>query len=116
MDETGNTAMFERAWVADRIPSKVMREATVIIDIMQSAAIKNGYDNGDAANSVSDEQLVEHFLGKYMEKCKEGLDLWLSRQAKTFAQSKEYLELKDKADARKAEVEAEKSAAETTED
>lgn len=109
MAQTGNTSMYERAWVADRITSKMMREATVIIDIMQSAALKNRYDNGDpndTSNSVTDEQVVEHFLTKYMEKCKEGVDIWLSRQAKTFAQTKEYLELKEQADAKRAAIEA----------
>jgi hypothetical protein len=108
MEETGNTAMFERAWIVDRVSSKTMREATVIIDIMQSGAIKNRYDTFDE-NAISDEQVVEHYLGKYMDKCKEGLDLWLSRQAATFAKSKEYLEIKDEVEARKAAAEAEKA-------
>jgi hypothetical protein len=105
MEETGNTAMFERAWIVDRISSKTMREATVIIDIMQSAAVKNRYDSSDE-KAIGDDHVVEHYLGKYMDKCKEGLDIWLSRQAATFAKSKEYLELKEKAEAQKAEAEA----------
>jgi hypothetical protein len=75
---TGNWDVYESVMIVDRVNDKHMRDASVIIDIMQSRVITSRFTD------KSDDATVEHYLGKYMDECKKGLDVWLSKQANDF--------------------------------
>lgn len=73
-----NWAIFESPYVVDRVSNKVMREATVIIDIMGGSVVKNRFDE------VADDEVLEHYLTKYKEYATRGVDVWLSKEAQKF--------------------------------
>ncbi|RYD26060.1 MAG: hypothetical protein EOP89_07825 [Lysobacteraceae bacterium] len=78
-DDKANWAIFEVPSVTDRVSSKVMREATVIIDVMGSAVVKNRFDQ------VSSDEVVTHYMTKYKPQVAEAMDIWLSRMSKRIA-------------------------------
>lgn len=78
-DEQGNWAIFENPYLVDRVSAKVMREATVIIDVLGSRAVKNRFD------TVKEEEVVTHYVEKYKEQVKEAMDIWLTRMSRRIA-------------------------------
>lgn len=78
-DTQSNWAIFEIPSVTDRVSNKIMREATVIIDVMGSSVIKNRFDN------VSSDEVVTHYMTKYKPQIAEAMDIWLSRMSRRIA-------------------------------
>lgn len=74
--DRANWQIFERPRVEDRVNNKALTEAQVIIDIMRGKVVKNRFDD------KTDDEVCEHYLGKYMNECKKALDVWLTKQAK----------------------------------
>jgi hypothetical protein len=74
-----NWAIFENPYVADRVSDKMMREATVIIDVMRGVCVKSRFDQ------VTEDEVVHHYLDKYREQVKEAMDIWLNRMAQRMA-------------------------------
>jgi hypothetical protein len=74
---TGSINLFERAEIVDRVKTTLLQKATVVIDLIGGKIIKSRYD-------LDDQQVVEHYLGKYMDECKRGVDTWLTRQGRDF--------------------------------
>lgn len=78
-DDRANWAIFENPYLTDRVSNKIMREATVIIDVMSSKVVKSRF------NEVKDDEVAEHYMTKYKEQVAEAMDIWLSRMAKRIA-------------------------------
>jgi hypothetical protein len=78
-DTEANWSIFENPYVVDRVSNKIMREATVIIDIMRSSVIKSRFTN------PTDDEVVVHYMEKYREQVKEAMDLWLTKMASRMA-------------------------------
>jgi hypothetical protein len=67
-DTSSNWATFEQPQIVDRVSNKHLTEASVIIDILNRAVVKNRHSDGN-----DDKLAVEHFLTKYTELVTEGL-------------------------------------------
>lgn len=78
-DDRNNWAIFENPSVTDRVSNKIMREATVIIDVMGNAVVKSRF------NEVSDAEVVNHYLEKYKPQVAEAMDIWLTRMSRRIA-------------------------------
>lgn len=74
--ERSNHAIFELPSVADRVNAKAMREATVIIDVMQARIVKSRFD------LETDETVVNHYMTKYKGEIAEAMEIWMMRAAK----------------------------------
>lgn len=75
-NEPANWATFERTMVVDRLTTAILTEAQFVIDIMRGECVKN-------RSAQPDDTVTEHYLGKYMQECKKGVDAWLSKQARS---------------------------------
>lgn len=78
-DTQGAWTIFEVPAVIDRVSNKHMREATVIIDVMATNCVKNRFD------TVTEDEVVAHYLTKYKPQVAEAMDLWLSKMSKRIA-------------------------------
>jgi hypothetical protein len=78
-DTQGAWTIFEIPAVIDRVSNKHMREATVIIDVMATNCVKNRFD------TVTEDEVVAHYLTKYKPQVAEAMDLWLSKMSKRIA-------------------------------
>lgn len=76
MDEPGQLDRFEQPSIVDRVSSKHMVEAAIIIDLLNRKMVKNRY-----ASAASPEQFLEYYLEKYAEQITEGLQIWARRSA-----------------------------------
>ena len=76
MDITGNMETFERPSVVDRVNATHLRDASVIIDVINSKVIKSQFTNAEH------DDLVNHYLNKYSAEVKEAIDIWLTGLAK----------------------------------
>jgi len=66
---TGNWKIFERIEIVDRIKKKHLSDASIILDLIKSKVVKSRFDKPD-------EEMMEHFYGKYMKECEKGIDIW----------------------------------------
>lgn len=80
----GNWAIFENPSVVDRVSDKLLREATVIIDVMRSSCVTTRFQN------VTEDEIVNHYMSKYGEQVKEAMGLWLNKMAKRMAQDPKF--------------------------
>lgn len=71
-----NWSLFEVPSVTDRVTNRIMREATIIIDVMSGSCVKSRFDQ------VSDDEVVEHYLTKYRPQVAEAMDVWLSQMTR----------------------------------
>lgn len=78
-DNRDNWAIFENPSVVDRVSNKIMREATVIVDVMSQKVVKSRFDN------VSNDEVATHYIEKYREQVKEAMDIWLTRMSRRIA-------------------------------
>ena len=76
-----NLSFMENPSVVDRVSDKIMRQATVIIDIMNDVIVKNRLrlttDKIDAA--TSDVEILEHYKMKYSDIVEQGRNAWALR-------------------------------------
>ena len=75
MDVTGNFDTFEQPVLVDRINATHLRNANVIIDVMNAKCIKSSFTN------TPPEEVVNHFLEKYRDQVTQAMDVWLSQIA-----------------------------------
>lgn len=79
-DQPSNWESFEKPIVTDRVNSKHLMDYSVIIDVINSKAVKNSF----AANSA-DADVVNHYLNRYRDIVTEAMDIWLNDLAKKVA-------------------------------
>lgn len=76
-----NLKVMENPSVVDRVSDKIMRQATVIIDIMNDVIVKNRLrlktDKIDAA--TSDAEILEYYKTKYSDIVEQGRNAWALR-------------------------------------
>lgn len=76
MEVTGNVDLFEQPVLVDRVNAIHLRNANIIIDVMNATVVKNSM-----AESNSDEEVVNYYLNKYREHVEQAMDLWLTNVA-----------------------------------
>lgn len=74
-NEPRNWAVFEQPSVVDSVTTKIMAEATVIIDVLNAAVVKSRYTD------TAVEDVIQHYLTKYRAQVVEAMDVWTSREA-----------------------------------
>lgn len=74
-DTTGNLTSYEQPSLVDRVNDVHMRNANVIIDVLNGKAIKNSFAD------TPDDQVVQHYMEKYRPQVTEAMDIWLSQKA-----------------------------------
>ncbi|RYD47073.1 MAG: hypothetical protein EOP83_28635, partial [Verrucomicrobiaceae bacterium] len=57
-NDRNNWELFENPSVTDRVSAKIMREATIIIDVMSGECVKSRFE-------VDEAEVVEHYMTKY---------------------------------------------------
>lgn len=76
--DKNNIALQEHPQLVDRISNRILREATVIIDIISESVIKNrirmSLDTVDP--ETLDAQVLQHFMGKYHDLIQQGRNSW----------------------------------------
>ena len=75
---------FERVKVADSLNTSTIRNATVIIDILNKKCVKNNLDK------APEEEIVKHYYDQYADKIEQGFKIWIGKQTRAFMQSSEY--------------------------
>jgi hypothetical protein len=71
-----NWESFEQPLLVDRINATHIRNANIIIDVINTKAVKNSF------TSNTDEEVVEHYLNKYRQHVTQAMDVWLTQHAK----------------------------------
>lgn len=79
-DTQGNWKITERPEIVDRVSDKILREATVIIDVTRSTCLTKRFDH------ISDAEVVHHYMTKFGEYVKEAMGVWLRKMAAKMAQ------------------------------
>lgn len=74
-DITGSEAQFEKPYVVDRVNDIQMRNANIIVDVLNGVCVKNGFPD------TPSDQVAHHFLERYREQVKEAMDIWLTKAA-----------------------------------
>jgi hypothetical protein len=74
--------VVEEVAIVDRVTPKHQTFSTLIVDILESKCVKNGF-----AGSTNDEAMA-HFMQKYKEQIKEAVGIWLEREAQKMAATK----------------------------
>lgn len=76
-DASDNWTVLEETSVVDRVSDKLVREASIIIDVMnKSCVINNAFSGTDKA------VVAEYYMNKYQTQITEATDIWLARQAR----------------------------------
>lgn len=70
-DRQDNWDSFEQPVVVDRVNDTHMRNANVIIDVLQGRAVKNSFS---AHNT--DEEVTQHYLAKYAKYVEDAFKVW----------------------------------------
>jgi hypothetical protein len=76
MEVDGQLKRFEQPSIVDRVQRKHLVNATIIIDLLNRAVVKNRH-----AELGTDEQFLEFYMEKYAEQITEGLRIWAQRSA-----------------------------------
>jgi hypothetical protein len=69
-ESNDNFDIFESPSVVDRVSSRHMTEATVIIDINNKRTLKNRFEAAD------DAEVADHYLTKYADQVNQAMDIW----------------------------------------
>lgn len=76
-DNPDNWTALEETSVVDRVSDKLVREASVIIDVMnKSCIVNNVYSDTDKT------AITEYYMNKYQNQIAEATDIWLVRRAR----------------------------------
>ena len=75
-DQTGAFESFEQTMLTDRVNAVHLRDANVIIDVMNAKVVKN------SLSANTDEQVINYYMEKYRDKVKEAMDIWLTDLAR----------------------------------
>lgn len=70
----GNMQAFEQPLVVDQVTPKILRNATVIVDVLQSTIVKCRYE-GDPS------EIVRHYVTAYADQIQEALRIWIDKYA-----------------------------------
>jgi hypothetical protein len=69
-----NWDVTERPVIVDRVSDKMLTEASIIIDLLNSTLVKNRFQS-----SGQDTKVLEYYLGKYSQEVTEGIKIWTSQ-------------------------------------
>lgn len=72
--EGANWDVTERPVIVDRVSDKMLTEASIIIDLLNSTLVKNRFQS-----SGQDNKVLEYYLGKYSQEVTEGIKIWTSQ-------------------------------------
>ncbi len=72
----GNMSAFEQASLVDRVNDTHIRNATVIIDVMNAKLVKSQHSD------TPEQEVVTHYLEKYRSQVTEAMNVWLSNIAR----------------------------------
>ena len=72
--EGSNWAVTERPMIVDRISDKMLNEASIIVDILNTKLVKNRF-----GESGPDDKVMEYYLGKYSAEVTQGMQIWTSQ-------------------------------------
>ena len=61
----------ETPMIVDRVSDKMLGEASIIIDILNTKLVKNRFDG-----SGEPEKILEYYLGKYSKEVTHGIQIW----------------------------------------
>jgi hypothetical protein len=75
-DMTGNIDNFESPSISDRVNASHLKNCNIIIDVMNQKVVKNCFPD------AKEEEIVSHYLNKYREQVKQGMDIWLTNLAR----------------------------------
>lgn len=89
MGVTGNVENFEQPVVVDRVNDTHLRNASVIIDVLNATVVKNRF------SEATDEEIVNHYMNKYRAQLTEAMDLWLSQVAQKAVSAEQDKRAKD---------------------
>lgn len=70
----GNMQAFEQPSVVDQVTPRMLRDATVIVDVLQSKLVKCRYE-GDPSD------IVRHYVTAYETQIQEALRVWIDKYA-----------------------------------
>ena len=73
-----NWDVTERPVVVDRVSDKMMTEASIIIDLLNTSLVKNRFQS-----SGQPEKVLEYYLGKYSNEVTQGMQIWTSQMLGT---------------------------------
>lgn len=88
----------EEVAIVDRVSNKHLQNGTLIVDILEGKAVKNGFRN------ATPDEAASHFLNKYKDQVKEAMGIWLEREARKLAASGVDLTPTEAAEELKAEL------------
>jgi len=64
----------EMVLIVDKVKDKHMRDATIIIDILQRKIVKSRFDEDDA-------DVITHYLTQYKSQVAEGIQIWMANMS-----------------------------------
>jgi hypothetical protein len=73
-NQKGALASFDKVSIVDRVSTSLNLRAAVIIDIINSAVVRN-------TTGMDDTVLRAQYMGKYSEDIKEALTIWAVKEA-----------------------------------
>ena len=73
-----NWDVTERPIVVDRVSDKMLTEASIIIDLLNTSLVKNRFES-----SGQPEKVLEYYLGKYSNEVTQGMQMWTSQMLGT---------------------------------
>ncbi len=76
--EGRNWDVSERPIVVDRISDKMMNEAAIIIDLLNTKLVKNRFDG-----TGPDDKILEYYLGRYSKEVTQGIQIWTGQMLGT---------------------------------
>ncbi len=74
-DVEGSLTSYEQPSLVDRVSNVHLRNANVIIDVLNGKAVKNSFSD------TPSEDVVHHYMEKYRPQVTEAMELWLSQKA-----------------------------------
>ena len=72
---TGSTTVYEQPSLVDRVNDSHLKNASVIIDVINGKIVKNTFKDTPAS------EVVNHYLEKYRPQVTEAMDIWLNQVA-----------------------------------
>lgn len=72
--EGSNWNVTERPMVVDRVSDKMMTEAAIIIDLLNTKLVKNRFQG-----TGPDQKIMEYYLGRYSQEVTQGMQIWTSQ-------------------------------------
>lgn len=66
-----NWDVSERPMIVDRVSDKMLNEASIIIDLLNTTLVKNRFQG-----TGEEKKIMEYYLGRYSQEVTEGMQIW----------------------------------------